>query len=250
MIRILLCGCNGTMGKNITSMASKQPDLEIVAGIDRVLDMPGHYPVFSSIQDYKGPADVIVDFSHPSLLSDVLTFAVNNKIPLVEATTGLSEQQTGAVKTASEKVPVFFTGNMSIGINLLCSLAKTAASILGDRFDVEIVEAHHNQKIDAPSGTAKMLADAVMDAEPSEKHLEFDRHARRAKRDPSEIGMPSIRGGTIVGEHQIIFAGQDEIITLSHSARSKSLFATGALSAVEFLVGQKPGLYSMADLIG
>jgi 4-hydroxy-tetrahydrodipicolinate reductase len=191
----------------------------------------------------------MIDFSHPSALPDILDYAIDKKLPLVIATTGMSQEDVALIRESSLSIPVFFTFNMSLGVNLLVELAKKAASILGDGFDVEIIEKHHNQKIDAPSGTALMIADAVSEVLPYNASYAYDRHSVRKKRSREEIGIHSLRGGTIVGEHQVVFAGTDEIITLSHQALSREIFATGALAAARFLVEQRPGLYSMKDIV-
>ena len=193
--------------------------------------------------------DVIIDYSNPASLAMLLEYGLVNNVALVLATTGYSEEQIAQIKKASEQIPIFFTFNMSLGINLLVELAKKAASILGDQFDIEIVEKHHNQKIDAPSGTAIMIANAINETRNQQYHYVYDRHARRMKREKNEIGMHAIRGGTIVGEHDVIFAGHDEVITLSHSAASKTVFAEGSVNAAVYLKGKAPGLYDMKELV-
>lgn len=249
MTRIILSGCNGRMGHFITEIVDSRDDCEIVAGVDKDTVMLSSYPVFSAFSDIKCEADVIIDFSHPSVLNSLLSFVADTGIPAVIATTGFDEKQTALIKQAAESRPIFFSFNMSLGINLLADLVKKATSVLADGFDIEIIEAHHNQKIDAPSGTAIMLANAVNGQLDESYPLEYDRHSKREKRPKKQIGMHSIRGGTIVGEHEVIFAGKDEIITLSHSARSKEVFAVGAVRAAVFMVGKKPGMYSMTDLV-
>ncbi len=253
MVGILLCGALGKMGKAVTAKAAESDDYTIVAGVDIAAQNCG-YPVFASFSDIpeeiKEKIDVIIDFSNPAAFAGLLDFSVSNSLPAVVCTTGLSEEQVIKLKSAAYKIPVFYSGNMSLGINLLIELSRKAAKALGDDFDIEILEMHHNQKVDAPSGTALMLADsisAVLDEEPV---YEYNRQIKREKRKKNEIGIHSVRGGNIVGEHQVIFAGNDEIITLSHSARSKTLFATGALNAAKYLTGKENGLYSMKDLIG
>lgn len=248
MVKIILSGCSGKMGNVITKCVSTRNDCEIVAGVDiNKCDAP--YPVFSSFSEVDVDADVIIDFSHPSVLSSLLDYCKNNNVPAVIATTGLSDEQKEEINAASKVVPLFFSANMSIGVNLVSELAAKAARVLEGSFDIEIVEAHHNQKIDAPSGTALMLADSISDALCDKPHYEFDRHSKRAKREKNEIGIHSVRGGTIVGEHEIIFAGLDEVITISHSARSKDLFAVGAVNAAIFLKGKPNGMYSMKQLV-
>lgn len=249
MKRILLSGCNGKMGQMITACVRDRDDCTIVAGIDisgAVLDA---YPVFTSIDECSVEADVIIDFSHPSALEPLLNYAVKAHMPAVIATTGLSTAQIALIHEKSKEVPLFFTFNMSLGVNLLTQLAKKAASVLGNQFDIEIIEKHHNQKIDAPSGTALMLAEAVSSALEIEPQYIYDRHAIRKKRSKNEIGIHSVRGGTIVGEHEVLFAGRDEVITLSHSASSKEVFAVGSINAALFLCDKENGLYDMGNLV-
>ncbi|MCQ2478801.1 MAG: 4-hydroxy-tetrahydrodipicolinate reductase, partial [Clostridia bacterium] len=210
---------------------------------------PMPYPVYKTIGEVKESTDVIIDFSHVSTLDSLLSYAKDNKKAIVLATTGYSKEQIEKIKDAAKVIPVFFSANMSLGINLLSALAKKAAMILGSDFDVEIVEKHHNQKIDAPSGTALMLANAVNSVFDDKYNYEFDRHSKRLKRPQNEIGIHSVRGGTIVGEHDIIFAGKDEVITLSHHAASKQVFANGAIKAAIFIAEQKSGLYDMNDIL-
>lgn len=248
MTRIILSGCFGKMGRVITDCVAKRDDCTIAAGVD-INEGNAPYPVYKSFYEVKETADVVIDFSHPSVLSDLLDFCKNNKYPAVIATTGLSDSQRTDIQKSASEIPIFFSANMSIGVNLICELAAKAAKVLEGSFDIEIVEAHHNQKLDAPSGTALMIADTVNDALKNKAEYEFDRHSKRMKRPQNEIGIHSIRGGTIVGEHEVIFAGLDEIIKISHSARSKDLFAVGALNAALFLIGKDARLYSMKDLI-
>ena len=242
MAGILLSGCNGKMGKAVTANAAADDGCEIVGGIDLFDKSLSGYPVFSSpalvSEEIIEKTDVIIDFSNPSAVAGLLEFAVKNSIPAVISTTGLNDAQINLIKAASSKIPVFFSANMSLGVNLLC-----------DSFDIEIVEMHHNQKIDAPSGTALMIADSIKEELDEGVKYEYDRHSKREKRTKNEIGIHSVRGGTITGEHQVIFAGHDEIITISHSARSKELFATGAVNAAKFLCGKPAGLYSMSDML-
>ena len=249
MKRIILSGCNGKMGKFITDIVDSRDDCEIVAGVDKDAVMLSNYPVFSAFSDIKCEADVIIDFSHPSVLSSLLSYVHDTKTPAVIATTGFDEKQTEMIKEAAKTRPIFFSFNMTLGINLLADLLKKATAVLADSFDIEIIEAHHNQKIDAPSGTAIMLANAINEQLDKSYELKYDRHSVREKRPKKEIGMHAVRGGTIVGEHEVIFAGRDEIITLSHSARSKEVFAVGAVKAAVFMVGKEAGMYSMTDLI-
>lgn len=253
MTGIILSGCNGKMGRAVTNLVNDMQDCKIVCGVDLYTETANDYPVFTSPmlipEDLIQNSDVIIDFSNPSALSGLLEFAVMKSLPAVISTTGLSDTQISLVKAASEKIPVFFSANMSLGVNLICELAKKAAKVLGDTFDIEIVEMHHNQKIDAPSGTALMIADAIKDELENDIRYEYDRHSKREKRTKNEIGIHAVRGGTITGEHEIIFAGLDEIIKISHSARSKSLFATGAVNAAKFICEKNSGLYSMSDML-
>lgn len=248
MTKILLCGCCGRMGKFVAETVKNRNDCEIVAGIDIIDDSTLGFPVFANFDEVSVEADVIIDFSNPATLQSMLNYAEKTNTAIIIATTGLDENQIKTVEATATKVPVFFSYNYSMGISLLCELSKVAAKVLGNGFDVEIVEAHHNQKLDAPSGTAIMLGNAVKEEMP-DAYFEYDRFSKRQKRNGNEIGIHSIRGGTIVGEHQVMFAGNDEIITLSHSARSRAVFATGAVNAAVFLNGKTPGMYNMGDLV-
>lgn len=247
--KIILSGCCGKMGRTIAACAAEREDCVIVAGIDLVTEPYSDFPIFSQPADCTVSGDVIVDFSHPSNLTRLLSFALREGKPVVLATTGYSREQIEELTEASKKIPVFFSFNMSLGVNLLIDLAKRATKALGSSFDVEIIEKHHNQKLDAPSGTAIMLANAIRDTMATDPVYVYDRHSQRKKRTNNEIGIHSVRGGTIVGDHEVIFAGKDEVITLSHTAYSKAVFATGSLNAARFLHRQQPGLYSMGDLV-
>ncbi len=248
MTKILLSGCCGRMGRFVAETVKNRIDCEIVAGIDIIDDLTLGFPVFGSFDEVDVKADVIIDFSNISALNSLLNYAIKTNTAVVLATTGLSDEQIKNVEETAKNVPVFFSYNMSLGVSLLCELSKTAAKVLGTNFDVEIVEAHHNQKLDAPSGTAIMLGNAIKEEMP-DAYFEYDRHSKREKRHSNEIGIHAIRGGTIVGEHQVIFAGNDEIVTLSHSARSRAIFATGAVNAAVFIKNKENGVYKMADLI-
>lgn len=248
MKKIILCGANGKMGHVIRNIVAADNECEIVAGVD-INTESTDFPIYSEIDSVKENADVIIDFSNPALLNSLLEYSTAKKIPVVIATTGFDDDQKKQIENAATKNGVFFTYNMSLGINLLATLAKKAVDVLGNDFDIEIIEKHHNQKIDAPSGTALMLADAICEEIDKPMKYEYDRHSKREKRSKNEIGMHAVRGGTIVGEHEIIFAGRDEIITLSHSARSKEIFAVGAVNAAKYMVGKGAGLYTMKDLI-
>lgn len=248
LTKILLCGACGKMGRVVCDLSAQNEDLSVVCGVDASQQMMP-FPVYASFSDVKTDADVIIDFSHPSLLDSMLEYATKTHTPVVIATTGYTDAQIEKIRETAKVLPIFFTFNLSLGINLLCNLAQKAAALLGDDYDVEIIEKHHNQKIDAPSGTALMLANAVNETFDGRCAFEYDRHSKRQKRTKNEIGIHSIRGGTIVGEHEVIFAGHDETISLSHSAASKGVFATGALKAAAFLVGKEAGLYDMSGLI-
>lgn len=248
MIRILLSGACGKMGKVITENTADYENLKIVCGVDIVQGFQ-KFPVYSSFEDVPERPDVIIDFSNVAALDGLLEYAIKEKIPAVLATTGYNDAQKTKIKEAANSIPIFYTANMSLGVNLLCALAKKAAVILGNDFDIEIIEKHHNQKIDAPSGTALMLADAINDVSFDRYSYEYDRHSKRRRRTKNEIGIHSVRGGTIVGEHSVLFAGNDEIITLSHSAASKSVFANGALKAASFIYEKEAGIYDMNDIL-
>ncbi len=246
MLNIILCGCGGRMGAAVAAAAEMAGD-RIVAGVDINPAAASPYPVYHNPAEFAGHADVMIDFSHHSALPALLDYAVKTGTPLVVATTGHTEEETQMMREASTKVPVFFSRNMSLGINLLISLCRRAAATLGEDFDIEIIEKHHNKKLDAPSGTALMIADAL--AEEGDHPYVYDRHAERRARARGEIGLHAVRGGTIVGEHEVMFCGKDEIVTLSHSAASREVFATGALRAARFLVGKGAGFYNMDDVV-
>lgn len=249
MTRIAICGANGKMGKTIYNCISAREDCKVIAGIDINTEQYADFPIIDSPSKLPEKPDVIIDYSNPASLDGLLEYCLSTGTPIVLAATGYSDEQINKIKSAAEQIPVFFTFNMSLGINLLVQLAKKAASVLGDQFDIEIVEKHHNQKIDAPSGTAIMLANAVNETLNNKYHYVYDRHSQRKKRDKNEIGMHAIRGGTIVGEHDVIFAGHDEVITLSHSAASKSVFAEGSINAAIYLSDKPAGLYDMSSLV-
>ena len=249
MTRIIMNGCNGKMGQVITRLAAEDSDAEIVAGFDIKDDKENTYPVFTNPEEFEGEADVVIDFSHPSSHTGILSFCKKRKLPVIICTTGLSSEQKEEFKEASKEIPVFFSANMSIGINLLIDLAKKAAKLLEGSFDIEIVERHHNQKIDAPSGTALAIADGIDEVLSFPAEYVYDRHSVRRKRKNTEIGISAVRGGTIVGDHEVIFAGNDEVIELSHHAHSKEVFAVGAIKAAKFIKGKAAGMYDMNDLI-
>jgi len=247
-VRIFLNGCNGRMGKVITEICSQQDGIIIVAGAD-ANTATSTYPVYASALDCKEEFDVILDFSHVLALPVVLKLAEEKHKPLVMCTTGLSENDKASLRSLSEKTAVFYSANMSLGVNLLIALAQKAAAVLYPDFDIEIVEAHHNQKLDAPSGTALMIADAINASLDDPLEYVYDRHSTLKKRAKTELGLHSIRGGSIVGDHSVIFAGPEEVITLSHSAQTRNVFARGAVAAARFICGKPAGLYSMKDLM-
>ena len=239
------------MGEAVGKLLDNRTDAKIVAGVDidaSSVAAASGYPVYQSISEFPGKADVIVDFSHHSALPSLIEYATRTLTPLVVCTTGHTEEELVLMKEATKKIAVFFSGNMSIGINLIIELCRQAARALGDSFDIEIIEKHHNKKLDAPSGTALMIADALKDERESTKYV-FDRHSERRQRASEEIGIHSVRGGTIVGEHEVIFAGANEMITISHSAMSREIFASGAVRAALFIVGKGAGLYNMSNVI-
>lgn len=250
MIRIIMHGCNGKMGQIISSMVAEDKDLAMVAGIDARDDGHNPYPVFHNIMECNVEADCLIDFSVSAAVDGMLQYCLDRKLPCVVCTTGLSEEQLKKVEETSTKIAVLKSANMSLGINLLFKILKDAAGVLGPAgFDMEIVEKHHNLKVDAPSGTALALADSINEVFDNSYEYVYDRSARREQRPEKEIGISAVRGGTIVGEHDVIFAGADEVITFSHGAYSKAVFAKGAVQAAKFLAGKEPGLYNMSDVI-
>lgn len=248
MTSIIIHGACGKMGRVVADIIQGRNDCRVVAGVDVKPDAHDSFPVVNDIMNIQS-GDVLIDFSHPSALGSIIAFAQAKKIPVVLATTGYTQEQIVQIKESAKMIPIFFTFNMSLGINLLSELSKQALKVLGSSFDIEIIEKHHNQKIDAPSGTAYMLADALNQTLNGKYSYVYDRHSVRKKRDNKEIGIHSVRGGTIVGEHEVIFAGRDEIITLSHSALSKEVFASGAVNAALFMKDKKAGLYDMSALL-
>ncbi|MBE6798005.1 MAG: 4-hydroxy-tetrahydrodipicolinate reductase [Ruminococcaceae bacterium] len=248
MLKIILSGCSGKMGRVITDIAANDPECEIVAGVDPYTASNTDYPVYTSFENLP-TADVIIDFSNPAALDGMLEFANKFNMPTVICTTGYNDTQIEKINAAAKNIPIFFSFNMSLGINLLVSLAKKATAILGDDYDIEIIEKHHNQKIDAPSGTAIMLANAINETMDGKMIYEYDRHSKREKRSKNEIGIHSVRGGTIVGEHEVIFAGDNEVVSLTHQAFSKNVFAFGAVKAAKFLKSKTAGIYDMNGLI-
>ena len=250
MTNIIMNGCNGRMGRMITDIANKDTDVQIVAGIDAYDKVANDYPVFTNIFDCNVDADVIIDFSTASAIDDLLKYAVEKKIPVVLCTTGLTSEQLDNVQKASEKVAILKSANMSLGINTLMKILKVATEVLANRgYDIEIVEKHHNQKLAAPSGTALALADCINQVLNNEYDYTYDRSSRREKRPEKEIGISAVRGGTIVGEHEVIYAGIDEVIEIKHTAYSRAVFAKGAVDAAKYLASKETGMYNMADVL-
>ena len=250
MLKIIISGCNGHMGRVVESLFAGDPAVEVCAGFDVLGSSDREFPVYTSPAQFTGQADAVIDFSSPAALDGLLEFARARKVPLVLATTGYTPEQEAQVGAAALEVPIFRSANMSLGINVLLELVKKAASVLGNSYDIEIVERHHRRKVDAPSGTALMIADAAAQSCGHEAEYVFERHSVRQSRDKKEIGISAIRGGTIVGEHEIIFAGHDEIMEIKHTALSREIFAQGAVEAAKFIAGvDKPGLYDMSYLV-
>ena len=250
MVKILMHGCNGKMGRMITEIVKSEEDAVIAAGVDKFTGIPNDYPVFEKIAQCDVDVDVVIDFSNAGAVDELLDYCVKKSLPVVLCTTGLSDEQLKKVDECSEKIAVLKSANMSMGINLLLKLLKDAAKVLAPAgYDIELVEKHHNQKLDAPSGTALALADSINEAMGNEYEYVYDRSQVRKKRDAKEIGISAVRAGTIVGEHEVIFAGTDEVIEFKHTAYSRSVFAKGAVEAGKFLAGQPAGMYDMGDVI-
>lgn len=250
MVNVLMHGCNGRMGQMITGLVKEDAEIAIAAGVDTYQEIQNPYPVFGSLEKCDVQVDVVIDFSTATALESVLDYCVKNQVPAVLCSTGYSEEQLQKISDASEKVAILKSANMSMGINLLLKLLKDAAKVLAPAgYDMELVERHHNQKLDAPSGTALALADSINEALDGEYHYVYDRSQVRQKREKKEIGISAIRGGTIVGEHDVIFAGVDEVIEFKHTAFSRSVFGKGAVEAAKFLAGKPAGMYDMSDVI-
>ena len=250
MVKILMHGCNGKMGQVITGLVKNDEHASIVAGVDAYQGIANNYPVFSSLQECDVDVDVIIDFSNAAAADGLLDYCADKQIPVVLCTTGLSEEQLAHVAETSKKVAVLKSANMSLGINMLLRLLQNAAKILAPAgFDIELVERHHNQKLDAPSGTALALADSINEALDNSYEYVYDRSQVRKKREAKEIGISAVRGGTIVGDHEVIFAGADEVIEFKHTAYSKAVFGKGAVEAAKFLAGKPEGMYDMSDVI-
>lgn len=251
MIRVIMHGCNGKMGQVISGLIAEDDQVELVAGVDAIDDGHNPYPVFKSIEECDVEADCIIDFSIAAAVDKLLDYCVDKKIPCVLCTTGLTSQQLAKVEEVSRHVAILKSANMSLGINLLMKLLKEASAVLANAgFDMEIVEKHHKLKVDAPSGTALALADSINEEFDNEYEYVYDRSCRREKRPAKEIGISAVRGGTIVGEHDVIFAGADEVVTFSHTAYSKAVFGKGAVQAAKFLAGKDAGMYNMSHVIG
>lgn len=250
MVKIIMHGCNGHMGQVISGLVEKDPEAEIVAGIDIADQGKNSYPVFTNIEECQVEADAVIDFSSPKAFGRLMDFCEKRNLPVVLCTTGLNEEQLAKVEESAKKIPVLKSANMSLGINTLLKLLQDAARVLATAgFDMEIVEKHHNLKVDAPSGTALALADSLNEAMDDQYHYVYDRSQRREQRDSKEIGISAVRGGTIVGEHEVIFAGPDEVIEFKHTAYSKAVFGKGAVEAAKFLAGKQAGRYDMSDVI-
>lgn len=249
MRKIIISGCNGKMGQVVEAICKTDSQVQVVAGFD-VNQAPREYPVYVSPSNFTGEADAIIDFSSPKALESLLAFATERRIPAVLATTGYTPEQLAQIDEAAKIVPIFRSANMSLGINVVLDLVKRAAAILGESCDIEIVERHHNRKVDAPSGTALMLADAAKEGLDYDVEYTYGRHERRMARPKNEIGISAVRGGTIVGVHEVIFAGRDEVIEIRHEAQSREIFASGAVKAAKFLTTvTQPGLYNMQQLV-
>lgn len=247
MVKVLLNGCLGKMGQAVEGCINERDDVMVSCGVD-IADGDKSYPVYTCFVDVQEEFDVIIDFSNPLVLDDMLDFAVKHSTPVIICTTGFSEAQVQKIKDTAATIPIFYSGNMSLGVNVLIALSRMAAKVLSDSFDIEIIEKHHNRKLDAPSGTALMIADAISE-EMQDAQYTYDRHAYRRKREHNEIGIHSIRGGTIVGEHEVIFAGHDEVVSLKHQAQSRGVFAAGAVNAAVFIKDKPAGMYDMTDLL-
>lgn len=250
MTNVIMHGCNGRMGQMIAGLCEKDPDITIVAGVDTYTEKKNDFPVFATIAACDVQADAVIDFSNAGAVDGLLDWCVEKKVPVVLCSTGLSEEQLEKVEEASKKVAVLKSANMSLGINTLMDLLQKAVKVFAPAgFDVEIVEKHHNQKLDAPSGTAIALADSINEAMDGQYEYVYDRSDRRQKREAKELGISAVRGGTIVGEHEVIFAGADEVIEFKHTAYSRAVFGKGAVEAAKYLKGKGPGYYTMQDVI-
>ena len=250
MVKIIMKGCNGKMGQVITDLVREDEDAVIVAGIDQVDNRDNGYPVYQNLKECDIEADVLIDFSSVHGIDELLDEAIKRKLPIVLCTTGVSTEQLQLIEESSKKVAILRSANMSVGINTIMKILSSVSQVLADaNFDIEIVERHHNQKVDAPSGTALALAEVIQEALTDDYKYVYDRSQIREKRTKKEIGLSAVRGGTIVGEHEVIFAGTDEVIEIKHTAYSKAIFAKGAVQAAKYLAGKKPGMYNMSHVI-
>lgn len=250
MIKVIVNGCNGKMGSVLIKLLTQEKEMEIVAGIDKNISKYNSiFPVYSHISECLEKGDIVIDFSHYSALPDLIDYCVNTKTPLLTATTGVNGDITTKLIDAAKQIPIFQTANMAVGVNVITQLAQQASKTLGNTFDIEIIEAHHNKKVDSPSGTAYMIANAINEVLENRMEFIYGRHGKADIRKSTDIGIHAIRGGTIPGEHTIIFAGPDEIIQIKHTALSKDIFALGAIKATKFLVLQKNGFYNMNDIL-
>lgn len=249
-MKVLLHGCNGRMGQVLVRLLSETSDMEIVCGVDSFPDrIKNNFPVYSTLDKVAEDTDILIDFSNHSCINDIIKFGEHRILPLIICTTGFTSEERSMMEEASKLIPIFNSSNMSIGVNVLISLVKQAARALSEGFDIEIIEKHHNQKLDSPSGTALMIADAINDTLNDEYNYVYGRHSKTQKRLKKDIGIHSIRGGAIVGEHQIIFAGGGEVIEINHSAISRDVFGYGAIAAGRFMMNRKPGMYNMDDVL-
>lgn len=250
MVKIIMKGCNGKMGQVITDLVREDDDAVIVAGIDQVDNRDNGYPVYQNLKECDIEADVLIDFSSVHGIDELLDEAIKRKLPIVLCTTGFSTEQLQLIEESSKKVAILRSANMSVGINTIMKILSSVSQVLADaNFDIEIVERHHNQKVDAPSGTALALAEVIQEALTEDYKYVYDRSQIREKRTKKEIGLSAVRGGTIVGEHEVIFAGTDEVIEIKHTAYSKAIFAKGAVQAAKYLAGKKTGMYNMSHVI-
>ena len=250
MTKVIISGCNGKMGQVVTQMVASTEGIQTVAGFDLTPTKLNDYPVYADPMECPVEADCVVDFSHPNALTGLLNFCKKKGCGIVLATTGYSKEQLAEIEEAAREIRIFKSANMSLGINVLLALVKQATKVLGATSDIEIVEKHHNRKLDAPSGTALMIADAAAEVLEETPEYVYERHTQRKKREKKEIGISAVRGGTIVGEHEVIFAGTDEVLEIKHTAYSREIFATGAVKAAAFIASKtQPGIYNMEDLV-
>ncbi|MDR1467028.1 MAG: 4-hydroxy-tetrahydrodipicolinate reductase [Oscillospiraceae bacterium] len=250
MKKIIITGANGRMGRTTAEYVADRDDCTVVAGVDKRVNFMGNFKIFSSMDKIDKRADVLIDFSHPEFIWQILNFCTKKRLPAVICTTGFSDAQNKKIISASSEIPIFLSENMSISINLMTRICKEITRVLDREFDIEIIERHHNKKIDAPSGTALMLANVMSSMKKDKQKYVYTRHSYRKPRAKNEIGISCIRGGSVVGEHEVIFAGNNEILSIKHSAQSKRVFVSGAINAALFIIQKDPGLYTMSDLMG